>query len=576
MNNVRLAQIQENLNDWYEQLGGKEKAFNRAPEEEKTRIRQQIRDVKKDIQQVEADYLQCLKQESVELTFEEADAQAVLDVVAKEVTRIESKASEYPDELLRQVRAIRAILEKSGTSATLKIKPVISLVPPGIGLTIEGELDTENFLRKNFPTFVRLVEGSKKKVTLSGRDELLEPDWRVKILVAVFEEPGALNYRVTDNILSEIRLKTDDYEDVKIVPLDKHITVREGKEVARQIGQEEKADIVIWGWYYTTRERAQVSVNFELLKKPDGLPKLGEEARGQLRTMEVEALERIEIQIDLAQEITYLSLVTLGISCHAANDWDGTIHRLTSALKSVKVLPKALDPATIYFFRATAHLFKGENEQALADCKKAIELNPNLAEAYVNQGVALSATNDVEREIASYDKALKSKPGLHQAWYNRGIALSSRGKFDEAIASYNKAIEIEPNKAEAWLARGLSLRNLGLLKEAIDSYDKAISIRPDLYEAWYNRGIALRSSGETEKAIRSFKEAINHNKKYAKAFYNIACAHALLDEPKPALENLRRSIELECEKYLNKARTDPDFDKINTNPDWQTLIPQKI
>ncbi len=162
MVSARLAQIQENLNDLYEQLGGKERALIRAPEEEKTRIRQQIRDLKKDIHQCEEDYLQRLRQESVELTFNEADAQAVIDVVAEEVTRIESNASEYPDELIQQVREIRAKLEQPGTPAALKVKPVISLLPPGIGLSIEGELDTENFLRKHFPTFTRLVKGAKK------------------------------------------------------------------------------------------------------------------------------------------------------------------------------------------------------------------------------------------------------------------------------------------------------------------------------------------------------------------------------------------------------------------------------
>jgi hypothetical protein len=159
----RLAQIQKHLNDLYEQLGDRETAVIQAPTEDKTRIRQQIRDVKKDIQQFETDYLQCLGQESVALAFEETDAQAVLNVVAEEVTRIEGKSSEYPDKLLQQVRAIREILDKPGTSAALKIKPVISLVPPGLGLTIEGELNTESFLQKNFPTFKRLVEGSKKK-----------------------------------------------------------------------------------------------------------------------------------------------------------------------------------------------------------------------------------------------------------------------------------------------------------------------------------------------------------------------------------------------------------------------------
>jgi chromosome segregation ATPase len=158
----RLAQIQENLNDLYEQLGGKERALIRAPEEEKTRIRQQIRDLKKEIHQCEEDYLQRLRQESKELTFNEADAQDVIDVVIEEVTRIENNANAYPDELIQQVREIRTILEQPATPAALKIKPVISLLPPGIGLSIEGELDTESFWRKNFPTFTRLVRDAKK------------------------------------------------------------------------------------------------------------------------------------------------------------------------------------------------------------------------------------------------------------------------------------------------------------------------------------------------------------------------------------------------------------------------------
>ncbi len=162
MVSARLAQIQENLNDLYEQLGGKERALIRAPEEEKTRIRQQIRDLKKEIHQCEEDYLQRLRQESKELTFNEADAQDVIDVVTEEVTRIENNPSAYPDELIQQVREIRAMLEQQGTPAAIKVKPVISLLPPGIGLSIEGELDTESFWRKNFPTFTRLVKGAKK------------------------------------------------------------------------------------------------------------------------------------------------------------------------------------------------------------------------------------------------------------------------------------------------------------------------------------------------------------------------------------------------------------------------------
>jgi chromosome segregation ATPase len=160
----RLVKIKKKLELLYEQLDSLENDVltNQNPRA-RTQSKQQIREeIQPQIEKYEAEYLQVLHQESATLTFNEADAQAVIDVVAQEVTRIESNASEYPDELLQQVREIRSKLEQPGTPAALKVKPVISLLPLGIGLAIEGELDTENFLRKHFPTFTRLVKGAKK------------------------------------------------------------------------------------------------------------------------------------------------------------------------------------------------------------------------------------------------------------------------------------------------------------------------------------------------------------------------------------------------------------------------------
>jgi tetratricopeptide (TPR) repeat protein len=46
----------------------------------------------------------------------------------------------------------------------------------------------------------------------------------------------------------------------------------------------------------------------------------------------------------------------------------------------------------------------------------------------------------LEDAIASFDKALELKPDLHEAWNNRGNALNDLGRWEEAIASYDKAL----------------------------------------------------------------------------------------------------------------------------------------
>lgn len=53
--------------------------------------------------------------------------------------------------------------------------------------------------------------------------------------------------------------------------------------------------------------------------------------------------------------------------------------------------------------------------------------------------------------------------------------------------------------------------------------------------------------------------------------YNTACLEALVGEPEPALEHLRRSIELE-ERFREFARTDEDFQSMRDRPEFRELV----
>jgi SPX domain protein involved in polyphosphate accumulation len=160
----RLPQIEKLLKSLYRQYNVIEQDIidNQNPKA-KAQSMGQLEDLKPDIRKYEEEYIRELQKEEERLIFAESDAQAVIDVVVEEVTRVEANPKAYPDELLQQVREIREKLDQPSTSAALKIKPVISLLPPGIGLVIEGELDTENFLRRNFPAFIQLIRGAKLK-----------------------------------------------------------------------------------------------------------------------------------------------------------------------------------------------------------------------------------------------------------------------------------------------------------------------------------------------------------------------------------------------------------------------------
>jgi hypothetical protein len=154
MPSARLISLQTSLSDLYEQLGGKEKAFIRAPEEEKVRIQQQIRDEKLRIREFEREYWTCLRTEFSGLSVPESEAETATATIIQEAEILETRAT-YSDDGKQLLREILAKLKEPGTPAAGKLKATVPLLP-GL-VAYEMELNTEGLLRRLFPTFSRLL-----------------------------------------------------------------------------------------------------------------------------------------------------------------------------------------------------------------------------------------------------------------------------------------------------------------------------------------------------------------------------------------------------------------------------------
>jgi tetratricopeptide (TPR) repeat protein len=150
----------------------------------------------------------------------------------------------------------------------------------------------------------------------------------------------------------------------------------------------------------------------------------------------------------------------------------------------------------------------GRNEEALDFYDKALEINPNIADAYSNKGNSLSKLGRYDEAIASYDKALGINPRYAHAYNGKGVSLSNLGREKEAIASYDKALEINPDYADAYSNKGNSLSKLGREKEALVEYDKALVINPNIAEAYSNKGVSLSNLGREKEAIASYDKAL--------------------------------------------------------------------
>jgi hypothetical protein len=158
----RLSDMEENLELLQEQLVGKVKALNLAPQEDKTRIELQIREMRKDIRKQEQDYWQVFARQTKTAEIPEPEAEIIVAEIVEEVGQIEVQR-QYPDEVVQILQQIRDKLNQPGPTAAAKLKGVISSIPPFVGISYEAELDTENFFQQHFPTFRKWVKVLAKK-----------------------------------------------------------------------------------------------------------------------------------------------------------------------------------------------------------------------------------------------------------------------------------------------------------------------------------------------------------------------------------------------------------------------------
>ena len=108
-------------------------------------------------------------------------------------------------------------------------------------------------------------------------------------------------------------------------------------------------------------------------------------------------------------------------------------------------------------------------EMELAE--KALELDPNLAEAHLSMGTALFSVLGPHASEKELDRAVELNPNLALIYDQYGWTFSAMGRFDDAIAAEKKALELDPlntflNTDLAFFFTGRAVSRMRLRKSA--------------------------------------------------------------------------------------------------------------
>jgi TolB-like protein/DNA-binding winged helix-turn-helix (wHTH) protein/Tfp pilus assembly protein PilF len=139
---------------------------------------------------------------------------------------------------------------------------------------------------------------------------------------------------------------------------------------------------------------------------------------------------------------------------------------------------------------------------------KALELDPQSAEAYAVLGVLETETQELESAERNLRRAVALNNNYADAYVRLGAALEYDGRPREALDSFTRAAELDPLHFNLHTRRCLALQNLGLYAEATQACERATNLRPELPNAHWATGLIALSRGDHVAAIAGYEEAL--------------------------------------------------------------------
>ncbi|MEP6924188.1 MAG: winged helix-turn-helix domain-containing protein [Pyrinomonadaceae bacterium] len=139
---------------------------------------------------------------------------------------------------------------------------------------------------------------------------------------------------------------------------------------------------------------------------------------------------------------------------------------------------------------------------------KALELDPNLAEAYATQADYCFITKDWLQAEKMHQLSIKLKPNYasERHWY--GWFLTAMGRFDEALEQIEKAQSFDTNSLYLGVVRGVPLFYKRLFDQAIKQFQLVLEIDPNHNRARYYLALALFHSGQRVAGTAEFERVV--------------------------------------------------------------------
>jgi serine/threonine protein kinase/Flp pilus assembly protein TadD len=400
-----------------------------------------------------------------------------------------------------------------------------------------------------------------------------------------------------EGIAEEIIVALSKLKDLRVAARTTSFRFREAGLEVREIGERLGVGALLHGSVRRAGERLRVTA--ELVDARDGFELWAERYDRELKDV-------FAIQDEIAQRIVEALKLSLSATERAALQKPSTkdiqaydyylrarkyfYHYSRKGMQfALELFSRAIEQDPAYarayagisdccaFLYNNAGRHAGDLERAEVASRKALELDPELAEAHASHGVAHSLNERHAEAEREFQAAIRLNPGLFEAHYFYARDAFAQGQLEQAIHEYEEAMRVRPEDYQCPLLVSQSYADLGRAADAeaarrrgVRLAEEHLRLNPDDARALYMSANGLVALGERERGLEWADRAMALDPEEPMLLYNIACIKALAGAGQEALDCLERSVKggltlrgwLEHDSNLDSIRDDPRFQAV--------------
>jgi len=221
---------------------------------------------------------------------------------------------------------------------------------------------------------------------------------------------------------------------------------------------------------------------------------------------------------------------------------------------------------------------KANLEGADSASRKAMDLDPELAEAHASRGFAVSLSKQYDEARREFETAIRLNPKLYEAHYFYARASFQEGKLEEAVRHYQDASRVRPEDYQALVLMAAPLKALGrqeemraAMRHGLAVAEKHLELNPDDARALYLGAGALVQLGDQERGLDWTRRAYAIDSEDSGVLYNVACAYSNMGRIDDAIACLEKSVQNGF-GHREWFENDSDLDPLRNDERFQALM----